>query len=161
MTRATTPGTDAKQRTLASPLGPLTVRVERDAICELAFADEGAAVGDDDSPLLREAERQLRAYFARQLRAFDLPLSASGTAYQQRVWHALLAVPHGTTTSYGALAARLGSVARAIGSANGANPIAIVVPCHRVIGNDGSLTGYAGGLDRKRWLLQHEGAVLL
>ena len=146
------------KRTFLSPLGPLTVIAAGEAITEVTFQGEQDAC---ESPVLREAERQLRAYFAGALVRFDLPLAAKGTAYQQRVWHTLLNVAHGTTTSYGSLATALGSVAREVGSANGANPIAIVVPCHRVLGSDGSLTGYAGGLQRKRWLLQHEGALLV
>ena len=95
-------------------------------------------------------------------RSFDLPISPRvGTPFQRRVWAALARIPFGVTWSYARLAEETGSVARAVGSANGANPLSIIVPCHRVIGADGSLTGYAGGLPRKRWLLAHEGAALL
>ena len=94
---------------------------------------------------------------------FDLPLAPVGTPFQQRVWTALLNIPHGVTISYGELATRLGDpkASRAVGLANGRNPISIIIPCHRVIGANGNLTGYGGGLDRKEWLLRHEGALLL
>lgn len=107
---------------------------------------------------LAQAHDQLAAYFAGELRAFTLPLRARGTTFQQRVWDGLTRIPFGTTWSYGELAAAIGSAghARAVGAANGQNPLAIVVPCHRVIGANGALVGYGGGLDRKRWLLEHE-----
>jgi methylated-DNA-[protein]-cysteine S-methyltransferase len=106
----------------------------------------------------------LARYFAGELRAIDaLPAKTRGTPFQQEVWHALRAIPCGTTTSYGRLAERIGRPAavRAVGLANGANPVAVVVPCHRVIGANGSLTGYGGGIERKRWLLNHEQSPLL
>lgn len=111
----------------------------------------------DDGPF-RAAREQLEAYFAGELEEFTLELAPAGTPFQQRVWRALLEIPFGTTESYGALARRIGlpQAARAVGLANGRNPISIVIPCHRVIGADGSLTGYGGGLERKRWLLAHE-----
>ena len=103
--------------------------------------------------------RQLKEYFAGTRRAFDLPLSAAGTDFQKQVWRELTKIPFGQTRSYGQLAKRLGNPngSRAVGLANGRNPIAIIVPCHRVIGADGSLTGFGGGIDRKQWLLTHEG----
>jgi methylated-DNA-[protein]-cysteine S-methyltransferase len=115
-----------------------------------------------DNRLFAAATGQLAAYFAGELTEFDLRLAPRGTEFQRRVWAALRAVPYGRTASYGQLAADLGNpgAARAVGMANGRNPIAIVVPCHRVIGTDGRLTGYGGGLDRKRRLLDHEQAVL-
>lgn len=105
---------------------------------------------------------QLDEYFAGTREQFDLPLRPRGTDFQQRVWTGLLQIPFGATSTYGGLAARLGDrqASRAVGLANGKNPISIIVPCHRVIGADGSLTGYGGGLDRKLWLLRHEGALL-
>lgn len=111
---------------------------------------------------LDEVCRQLDAYFAGKRQAFDLRLAPRGTAFQQAVWQALLNIPFGQTSSYSALAAQIGrpSAMRAVGAANGANPIAVIIPCHRVIGRDGSLTGYAGGLTRKALLLQLEGAQL-
>ena len=101
----------------------------------------------------RRLPAQLAAYFAGDLKAFDLPLAPAGTPFQRRVWAALQAIPYGRTWSYGELARRVGSAGRAVGLANGKNPIALIIPCHRVIGSDGSLTGYGGGLDRKRYLL--------
>ena len=105
--------------------------------------------------------RQLTEYFDGTRREFDLPLRLQGTAFQTRVWQELTEIPYGTTWSYGQLAKRLGNpnASRAVGLANGQNPISILVPCHRVIGADGSLTGYGGGLERKHWLLTHEGAI--
>jgi methylated-DNA-[protein]-cysteine S-methyltransferase len=109
-------------------------------------------------PLTREAARQLKAYFAGTLWRFDLPLSPAGTPFQLRVWNELVGIPYGETCSYGQLADRIGSptAVRAVGAANGANPIAIVVPCHRVIGSNGKLTGYGGGLPLKQVLLELE-----
>lgn len=118
-------------------------------------------LSDDDHPVLREAARQLDDYFAGRRQHFDLPLDLShGTTFQQSVWRALLAIPSGQTTSYGALSAGVGKPAavRAVGAAVGRNPISVIVPCHRVVGSNGSLTGYAGGLDRKSALLDLEGA---
>ncbi len=109
--------------------------------------------------VLQEAQRQFEAYFAGKLREFTVPLAARGTPFQRRVWEELTSIPFGTTASYGQIAARLGmppGASRAVGTANGANPVAIIVPCHRVIGANGKLVGYAGGLDRKRRLLNLE-----
>ena len=108
------------------------------------------------------ARQQLEAFFAGELQAFDLPLRLSGTPFQNQVWQGLLTIPYGTTMSYAELAARIGrpGASRAVGAANGRNPIGIIVPCHRVIGANGSLTGYGGGLDRKDWLISHEASVL-
>src|SRR5215475_1207352 len=113
---------------------------------------------DESVPLLAEAARQLRAYFAGRLTDFDLPIWLHGTPFQRRVWAALADVPYGETVSYGELAAQIGqpSAARAVGLANGRNPVAVIVPCHRVVGSTGSLVGYGGGLDRKRYLLRLE-----
>src|SRR4051812_17435579 len=110
--------------------------------------------------LIDEARRRLVAYFAGRLRTFDVPLAPNGTDFQRRVWNALREIPFGTTISYAALARRVSNAAavRAVGAANGRNPIPIIIPCHRVIGSSGSLTGFGGGLDRKQWLLRHEGA---
>lgn len=114
-----------------------------------------------DDKRLRQARTQLRAYFAEELRQFELPLQPQGTEFQQRVWSELLNIPYGDTISYGELALRIGqpTASRAVGLANGRNPISIIVPCHRVVGANGSLTGYGGGLARKRWLLDHERGV--
>jgi methylated-DNA-[protein]-cysteine S-methyltransferase len=112
--------------------------------------------------LLDEARRQLVAYFTGQLRAFELPLAPNGTVFQRRVWAELTKIPFGATISYAQLARRVSNDAavRAVGAANGRNPIPIIVPCHRVIGSDGSLTGFGGGLHRKQWLLGHEGGQI-
>ena len=148
-----------------SPIGPLELVEADGALVAAHFDARGAdASGEDDeggaSPVLAEARRQLTEYFAGDRRVFDLPLRPAGSEFQRRVWDVLATVPWGTTTTYGALAARLGlspGASRAVGAANGANPIAIVLPCHRVIGSDGRLTGYAGGLERKARLLRLEG----
>ncbi|MGH9061287.1 MAG: methylated-DNA--[protein]-cysteine S-methyltransferase, partial [Acidimicrobiales bacterium] len=120
--------------------------------------DTGAWERDDSC--FGEAVAQLDAYFAGTLTRFDLPLRMQGTAFQRQVWSALCEIPYGQTWSYGQLADRIGNskACRAVGLANGRNPVSIVVPCHRVIGADGSLTGYGGGVDRKAWLLGHERA---
>jgi methylated-DNA-[protein]-cysteine S-methyltransferase len=115
-----------------------------------------------NAAVLVAAARQLEQYFAGKRLEFDLPLAAAGTAFQQKVWRSLCGIPYGVTASYGEIAGRLGqpTASRAVGLANGRNPIAIVIPCHRVIGANGTLTGYGGGLPRKQWLLQHERATL-
>jgi methylated-DNA-[protein]-cysteine S-methyltransferase len=150
---------------MESPVGELRVVAQRGAIIALEFAPyherSGRPMGDrqDDHPVLREATSQLRAYFARDLKEFDLPLAPVGSAFQQAVWEQLRLIPYGETTSYGEIARRLGrtnAASRAVGLANGSNPIAIVVPCHRVIGASGKLIGYAGGLERKQSLLELE-----
>lgn len=112
--------------------------------------------------ILARTCRQLDEYFAQTRTRFEIPLSAAGTRFEQRVWGSLQAIPYGTTLSYGALARQLGDprATRAVGAANGKNPIPIVVPCHRVVGARGELTGFGGGIDRKRWLLEHERALL-
>ena len=146
-----------------SPIGRLELVEHGGALVAIHFdapPDGSAEHERGGSPVLVEARRQLAAYFAGTLRVFDLPLRPAGTEFQRRVWQVLATVPWGTTTTYGALAARLGmppGASRAVGAANGANPIPVVLPCHRVIGTDGTLTGYAGGLERKALLLRHEG----
>ncbi len=148
---------------MESPIGNLTLVAEDDAVVVIALPPApprvtADAVRDDRDATLREARRQLDAYFAGNLRDFSLPLRPSGTAFQRRVWSALERIPYGATASYGDIAAAIGApgAARAVGAANGANPLPIVVPCHRVIGSDGSLTGYGGGLERKLSLLELE-----
>ncbi len=113
-----------------------------------------------ETPVLRAALAQLREYFACKRREFEVPVDPAGTDFQRQVWQLVAAIPYGKTVSYGSIAQRLGSSARAVGAAVGANPIPIIIPCHRVIGTDGSLTGYGGGLRMKIWLLRHEGALL-
>ena len=147
---------------LDTPVGPLVVESDGSTITRAWFANELPVAADErepSTPLLHDARQQLEGYFAGTLEAFDLPVGGRGTSFQQRVWSELVGIPFGETTSYGALARRLGmapGASRAIGLANGANPIAIVVPCHRVIGSNGKLVGYAAGLTRKRFLLDHE-----
>ncbi len=126
-----------------------------------AVARSGRPLGDreDQAPLLKEAVRQLTAYFGHDLKEFDLPVAPDGTPFQHRVWAQLQTIPFGESTTYGEIAARLGMTghgARAVGLANGRNPIPIVIPCHRVVGADGSLTGYGGGVERKQVLLDLE-----
>ncbi|HEX2086268.1 MAG TPA: methylated-DNA--[protein]-cysteine S-methyltransferase, partial [Solirubrobacteraceae bacterium] len=139
--------------TVDSPIGPLTLTVADGRLTGLRM--EAGARDAREEPALRRAVAQLDAYFAGALTAFDLPLAPAGTAFQRRVWSALCEIPYGETVSYRELAARVGSpsACRAVGHANGRNPLAIVVPCHRVVGADGSLTGFGGGLERKAWLL--------
>ena len=147
-------------RTIETPIGPLTLQADEAAVTAIRFGADGA---QDASPLLDAAEAQLREYFAGARRTFDLPLAPHGTAFQQRVWAALRAIPYGETRTYGELAAAIGSpnASRAVGMANHRNPISIVIPCHRVIGANGTLTGYAGGLEVKRRLLALEGINIL
>lgn len=156
-----------RYRHIDSPIGPLLVAAE-DAglrLIEFQAPRHPVARGDDwregDHPLLRRAQAQLDEYFAGRRRRFDLPLAPQGTAFQRGVWFELAAIPYGATVSYAQLAARVGRPAatRAVGAANGRNPLPIVLPCHRVIGTDGSLTGFGGGLPRKRFLLELEGAL--
>lgn len=151
-----------------SPIGELLLLGDGSALTGLyleSHADWPRKQPDwrwDEAPF-RPALAQLSEYFERRRSRFDIPLAPRGTPFQQRVWAALQQIPLGATTSYGALAERLGDAraTRAVGLANGRNPIAILIPCHRVIGANGDLTGYAGGIDRKEWLLRHEGALLL
>lgn len=114
---------------------------------------------DPQCQLLRKVQRQLDEYFQHQRRTFDLPLNPTGTTFQKQVWQQLQQIPYGQTWSYGDVAQELGqpTAARAVGAANSRNPIAIIIPCHRVVASNGNLTGYAGGVDRKQWLLSHEG----
>jgi methylated-DNA-[protein]-cysteine S-methyltransferase len=148
-----------------SPIGVLRVHSDGDAITAIVFAPlpEPTGAPDDAHPVLAEARTQLEAYFAGERKEFDLPLAASGTPFQQRVWRELCEIGYGATSTYGEIAHRLGlppGASRAVGLANGRNPIPIVVPCHRVIGSKGRLVGYGGGLDRKQKLLSLESAAL-
>lgn len=151
-----------RELSVESPLGPLRLVAAGDGLSGLFLPAQRRAgeirAGDGRGhPVLERARRQLDEYFAGVRRAFDLPLALEGTPFQLSVWEALCRIPLGETRSYGAVAAALGGAgARAVGAANARNPVAIVVPCHRVVGADGSLTGYAGGQAAKRWLLDHE-----
>jgi methylated-DNA-[protein]-cysteine S-methyltransferase len=150
---------------LPSPVGPLLVARDELGLTAL-YLPTGRHAGEpdrgwvEDDTAFADVRQQLDEYFAGTRQQFDLPLHPSGTAFQLRAWAALREIPFGTTASYGEQAARLGNpnAFRAVGSANGLNPISIIVPCHRVIGSNGSLVGYGGGLDAKKWLLQHEAA---
>jgi methylated-DNA-[protein]-cysteine S-methyltransferase len=149
---------------LDSPVGPLFARVEAGALTQLSFARRdqrerpSGGSGGEDPPVLRALKTQMGEYFAGQRRVFDIPIRLIGPTFHLRVWNALLEIPYGTTMAYGDLANRIGEpdAARAVGAANGANPIVIIVPCHRVIGANGRLVGFGGGLGRKRFLLDLE-----
>ena len=157
-------------RLVPSPLGGIVVAADRSGLRWLEFRQrrDGAFSiprdweEDPDFPVLRRAEEQLRAYFEGRRRSFSLPLAPLGTPFQRKVWAALQEIPYGETISYSELANRVGRPAaiRAAGAANGKNPISIVIPCHRVLGKDGSLTGYGGGLEKKGALLELEGALV-
>jgi methylated-DNA-[protein]-cysteine S-methyltransferase len=149
-------------RSVETPIGTLGL-VGSDAGLERVLWSAAGLPPDGGCPVLDEAAAQLEAYFAGALTEFDLPLDLDGTAFQRRCWLALATIPYGQTVSYGEQARRLGfgpDAARAVGAANGQNPLPLVLPCHRVIGADGSLTGFGGGLHLKRFLLEHEGALL-
>ena len=165
-----------------SPIGPIEIHATDTAVSRVEFAGEQSGESEEQSgekssshsspsmppgahPLLAEAQRQLDAYFASDLRCFDLPLDLDGTPFQRQVWQQLLSVGYGHTASYQAIAHAIDNpkAVRAVGAANGRNPVAIIVPCHRIIGSGGrpKLTGYGGGLWRKEWLLRHEGVLLV
>ena len=152
-------------KTIWSPVGELTLVADDRGLAAILWQDDrpgrvrlGALVEKTDHPVLLETERQLGEYFAGERRSFDVPLSFAGTDFQKRVWAALLAIPFGETRSYGEIAHQLGApgASRAVGAANGRNPISIIAPCHRVVGSNGKLTGFAGGLDAKAFLLALE-----
>lgn len=145
-----------------SPIGWIEVCGSETAIMSVDFVEEKNTRMQRDHPYLQEAIRQLGGYFQGRRKEFALNLLPEGTEFQQRVWNELLKIPYGQTVSYHDIALALGDAhaVRAVGHANGKNPLAIVVPCHRVIGRDGRLTGYGGGIWRKEWLLQHEGGII-
>ena len=154
--------------TYSSPIGELMLTSDGKALTGLTMCERRGrpAIGPKphwhrDDAVFQEIREQLKAYFEGELRDFALPLAMAGTPFQQQVWAGLRAIPFGETVSYAELAGRIGrpGASRAVGSANRRNPIAIVVPCHRVIAADGTLGGFGGGLDRKEWLLEHEGAA--
>ena len=153
---------------MESPVGELRLVEKGGAITAIDFtpyAMSGRPLGarQDDHPVLREAREQLEAYFRRDLKEFELPLAPAGTPFQQRVWEQLRGIDYGETATYGQVAVRMSmtpAASRAVGLANGRNPIPIVIPCHRVIGANGTLTGYAGGLERKQLLLELEQQAL-
>jgi methylated-DNA-[protein]-cysteine S-methyltransferase len=148
-----------------SPVGELKLIASDQGLAAILWENDnpdriplGTLVEESENPILREAERQLGAYFAGKLKTFTVPLDFKGTAFQRRVWEALLTIPFGETRSYGEIARQIGkpSASRAVGAANGKNPISIIAPCHRVIGSTGKLTGFAGGLEAKERLLELE-----
>jgi methylated-DNA-[protein]-cysteine S-methyltransferase len=148
---------------MESPVGPLTLVTEDGVLCGLYMdfqrhLPDPTTFGTRDDTTATVVKEQLSAYFAGELTEFDVPIALLGTDFQRRVWQELRTIPYGETTSYGELAERLGrpTAARAVGLANGKNPVSIIVPCHRVVGSTGSLTGYGGGLPRKRYLLDFE-----
>lgn len=152
-------------KTIWSPVGELTLVADDIGLAAILWEDDkpdrvrlGALREKADHPILVETERQLGEYFAGERRTFDVPLSFAGTDFQKRVWAALLAIPFGETRSYGEIAHQLGTpgASRAVGAANGRNPISIIAPCHRVVGANGKLTGFAGGLEAKAFLLDLE-----
>ncbi len=165
-----------------SPIGPIEIHGTDTAVSRIEYIGEQGRESEEDRgerggsrsssslqagapPLLEEAQRQLDAYFAGELRCFDLPLDLEGTPFQRQVWQQLLSVAYGQTASYQEIAVAIDNpkAVRAVGAANGRNPVAIIVPCHRIIGSGGraKLTGYGGGLWRKEWLLRHEGVLLV
>jgi methylated-DNA-[protein]-cysteine S-methyltransferase len=154
---------------MESPVGRLLIAGDGQGLWQVSFVSggdarkPGAPWHESMDGVVGEARRQLEAYFRRDLRAFDLPLHPAGTEFQLLVWNALPSIPYGSTWSYGRLAARVGkpSAVRAVGAANGANPLAIILPCHRVIGSSGALTGYGGGLENKAALLALERGDLI
>lgn len=166
--------TTTQEQTWDSPTGRLRIVATGRGICKVTFVpddylppspegDNPAASPDGESPrILEMAVQELKEYFAGERTAFTVPLDLSGTGFQRAVWERLRDVAFGQTTSYGDLAQALGNsgASQAVGAANGRNPVAIIVPCHRVVGRDGKLTGYAGGIERKKWLLRHESATL-
>ncbi|MBD8605792.1 methylated-DNA--[protein]-cysteine S-methyltransferase [Aeromicrobium sp. CFBP 8757] len=146
-------------RWIDSPIGGLRIHTSAGLVTAIGFGADAPRGEQAPDALLDRAEQQLGEYFAGERTRFDLPLASDGTEFQKKVWSELLRIPYGETASYGEIARRLGyepGISRAVGAANGANPLPIVVPCHRVIGADGSLTGYAGGVERKRTLLDLE-----
>lgn len=155
-------------KTIWSPVGELTLVADGSGLAAILWENDkpdrvrlGALIENPDHPVLVETERQLGEYFAGTRRSFDVPLSFAGTDFQKRVWAALLAIPFGETRSYGEIADQLGApgASRAVGAANGRNPISIIAPCHRVVGSNGKLTGFAGGLEAKAFLLDLERAA--
>ena len=156
-------------RLMKSPVGTLKLVASERGLAAILWENDSRhfchledAAEDESHPVLAETSRQLGDYFARRLKAFSLPLAFEGTPFQRDVWNALLTIPHGEMRSYADIARQIGrpSAVRAVGAANGRNPISIVAPCHRVVGSNGALTGFAGGLDAKAYLLALEGARL-
>ncbi|MDP2560779.1 methylated-DNA--[protein]-cysteine S-methyltransferase [Psychrobium sp. 1_MG-2023] len=150
-----------------SPLGLMEIKASSQGITQVIFCGEQSSQVNEAQSITNELTKrcklQLAEYFTKQRQTFDLPLAPQGTPFQQQIWHCLSQIPFGQTLSYGQIAQQINNPksVRAVGGANGRNPITIIVPCHRVIGANGSLTGYAGGTERKLWLLEHEGIVII
>jgi len=146
-----------------SPVGALEVEATREAIIAVHWVDDATAVEPAGRGLLHEAARQLDAYFARRLMSFDLPLAPAGSPFERDVWRLMCDIPYGDTMTYGEMAHAVGGVARVVGYACGANPIPVIIPCHRVLGAGNRMVGYSGRgrVETKRWLLVHEGKLLL
>jgi methylated-DNA-[protein]-cysteine S-methyltransferase len=149
---------EKQQLLMSSPLGDILLETDGSTITVVHFCDEPITVTNGPHPLLLQAKNELEQFFAAERQTFSFPLAQTGTDFQQRVWTMLTSIPFGKTISYKTLAIQLGDekCIRAAGTANGKNQIAIAVPCHRVVGSNGELVGYAGGLWRKQWLLEHE-----
>lgn len=150
---------------LDSPIGYLHLKAKEDALVEISFLEEGKKQNplNSSSGIIDRAVEQLNEYFEGKRTVFELSLAPEGTEFQRQVWDELQAIPFGSTATYSELSQKMDNpkAIRAVGKANGQNPIPIIIPCHRVIGSKDNLIGYAGGIERKRWLLQHEGALLL
>lgn len=142
----------------SSPIGLVEITGSKDGITSIIFADDDQVAIGEIPEILKNAYNQIDEYFKGKRKSFDFKLSPEGTEFQKKVWMELMNIPFGETLTYKDIACMLGNIkaVRAVGNANGKNPISIVIPCHRVIGSNGELTGYAGGLDRKAWLLKHE-----
>lgn len=154
--------------TMMTPIGEILISARAEGLLEIFFEGQWspsilAVQSDDERPLafIRQARAELGAYFGGTLRVFSVPCFLQGTGFQASVWTALQSIPFGEVVSYSGIADRIGNrkAVRAVGAANGQNPVPIIIPCHRVIGSDGSLTGFGGGVERKQWLLEHEGAL--
>ena len=145
-----------------TPIGAVEIGVQAAHVVSLFFVECPRNTTPPKSRVLQLATDQVEAYFQGRLQAFDIPLDMAGTPFQQSVWQALLAIPFGRTASYQQIADAVGNpkAVRAVGAANGQNPVSLIVPCHRIIGKNGSLAGYGGGIWRKEWLLRHEGVLL-
>ncbi len=155
---------EQQEITMQSPIGILRIVGSEHGVQSILFTEDDRVVSSDAEAVpetLKTARRQLEEYFSKQRKDFDFPLLLKGTDFQKRVWKALTKIPYGSTKTYKEQTLELGDIKaiRAVASANGKNPMSIVVPCHRVLGSDGRLTGYAGGLWRKKWLLEHEEAL--
>jgi methylated-DNA-[protein]-cysteine S-methyltransferase len=148
-----------------SPVGKLRLVADGKGLTRVDFGDHMAPSAGIciETKILQQAKRELREYFAGEREEFEVPLNPEGTKFQYQVWNELMKIPYGATMTYGEIARNMGNpdAMRAVGAANGRNPIAIIIPCHRVIGNNGNMIGYGGGIDRKLWLLKHEAAEIL